>query len=448
MARTSRIATPLPILSRRRGFARWKCPFPARLVTLDNGVRVVFVPDGRSRMVTVNAIVGTGSCNEPEQLQGISHFLEHSLFLGTRQRPTSHHIESEAETLGGGTNGETEYETTRFEIGIPAEFGALAMEMVFDLMFGSTFAPTALRRERAVVLQEIMADKDVPDTMVRERLYSELFRGTPLARQILGTEASVNAIRRRNLMHYRDTRYLASSIVLAVSGRISRNVLPMVRATFGRLPARRPPSQPVITLGRPGGVVCVENSRFEQLHCQIGFRSYPRRHPKGPARSLLEAIIGDGCASRFYTELRKLGVYEAGAFSAEFRHTGLLVAHAAIKRVKPHAAIGALIRIMSSIAEHGPTEDELLRAKGFLRGGFISAHEDPSFIAWDGADDVLASGSLRSPEDRLDTLLSVTKDDVRNVAQELFRCDNMAAVVLGPIKSETSLRRLFDNAFS
>ncbi len=347
-----------------------------RVSTLANGMRVATDPMDHVETVSVGVWVEAGSRFEAATVNGISHFLEHMVFKGTRRRD-ARAIAEEIETVGGHLNAHTSREYTAFYAKVLKDNVGLAIDIIADILQNATLDADELSRERTVVIQEIMQAQDTPDDIIFDRFQECAFPGQALGRSVLGSPELIGEMTRDVLVRYRTQHYGAPRMILAAAGRIDHDALvEMATAAFAQMPdcvadAREP--------AHYRGGDWREERDLEQTHLVFGFEGLGFRDPDFYGMSVLSTLLGGGMSSRLFQEAReKRGlVYSIYSFPASYTDIGLFGIYAGTGETEAEELVPLLCTEMRSVAAKIGAE-ELDRARTQLKAGLLMSLESTS----------------------------------------------------------------------
>ncbi len=411
---------------------------PHERTVLGNGLRLLTTPLPHTHSVSISFYVGAGSRYERLEEAGISHFVEHMLFKGTAKRPTAREIAEAIDSVGGILNGGTDREYTVYYIKVARPHAGLALDLLSDLVRNPLMDAAELEKERRVVLEELAMVEDSPAQLADLLLDSILWPDNPLGRDVGGTPQSVAAITRERMLGYLRQQYVPNNLVISIAGAVSHEeVLAPVEAALGDWPAGQPASwQPVASLGSQRWAV--RHKQTEQAHLSLAAPALPLSHPDRYALSFLSVILGEGMSSRLFMELReKRGlVYDVHTYVSQFLDTGAFNIYTG---VDPQKAVEALRVIMAEVARlhaHGPSEEELEKARELSKGRLLLRMEDTRNVSgWTGGQELLL-GTVRSVEEAVSEMEAVTIDDLRRLAREILDPARFYLAVVGPYKSD------------
>lgn len=411
---------------------------------LENGLRIITSTMPHTRSVAISVFVGAGSRYETDELAGVSHFLEHLLFKGTTLRPTPRDIAEAIEGVGGVINGATDKELTMYWVKVPIQHFALAMDVLFDALLHSRLDAEDVEKERAVISEEIAMIEDNPSDLVGVLIDEVLWPNHPLGREIAGTRESVSWLTQEQLRAYLQRQYVPANCVLAVAGNISHQ---QVVDTTRRLTAAWPSAEPATWLPARNGQtqprLSLRSKRTEQGQLSLAVPAYPADHPDRYALDILNTILGEGMSSRLFLEIReRLGLaYDVQSYVNYLQDAGALVIAAGVdpKRIGPaiEASLAELARL-----KDGVPESELVKAREFMKGRLLLRMEDTRAVAsWLGGQELLHREIL-TPDEVIARLDAVAQDDLRRVANDLFRTEKLNLAVVGPYRGEGRFQRL------
>ncbi|MDQ6877849.1 MAG: insulinase family protein [Candidatus Dormibacteraeota bacterium] len=409
---------------------------------LSGGARLVMAPMPERLSASLVFMFGGGSRLEDERLAGVSHFIEHLFFKGTRRRPTSKEIADAIEGVGGFINASTDKELTAYWTRVPAEHLLLGLDVLSDIVSNSKLAPEDVERERMVILEELKMYQDQPQDYALNLLEEIMWPGHPLGRDIAGTEQSVARLTRDDILEYANAHYRLPNLVIGVAGAIDESELPAEVTSHLRLPSE--PNglvTPEVPEPLMGPHLKLMRKRTEQAHICLGVRAFSYLHPDRYALDLLNTVLGEGMSSRLFLNIReRLGLaYDVHSFTQKHRDTGHLGVYLGVDPKKALEAIAAVLAEMSQLCERDLSDEELQRAKEFTKGRMRLDLETTNGVAFWLTYQELLLGEIRSIEDELTFVDAVTASDVRRVANMVLRSPIQMAVI-GPFTRESGFR--------
>jgi predicted Zn-dependent peptidase len=413
-----------------------------------SGLRIVTEEVPSVRSAAVGIWVNVGSRDEAPATAGASHFLEHLLFKGTTSR-TALEISSSIESVGGEMNAFTSKEYTCFYARVIDTDLPMAIDVVSDLITSSIVTALDVDAERKVVLEEIAMRDDDPSDLVHD-LFSDTYYGdTQIGRPILGTIESINNMSRNTVFNYYKKKYKPSDLVVAVAGNIKhKRVVAMVEEALSRDNfldlAGTPNIRPNTSIKRgPQQPVGLMYRKTEQAHMLYGMEGVPRADNRRFAMGVLSAALGGGMSSRLFQEIReKRGLaYSVYAYSQQFAGTGTIGFYAGCNPTKAIEVVEIIREILSDVADHGMSHEEIERAKGAVRGSLVLSQEDSgSRMSRIGKNEIVY-GQVMDFDDILKAISRVSAEDIRQIAGEYLSKTPTLAIV-GPFKNPAKFEKV------
>jgi predicted Zn-dependent peptidase len=418
-----------------------------RRTVLPNGMRILTEAVPAMRSVSFGIWVAVGSRDESPHLSGVSHFLEHLLFKGTRRR-TALEISAAIEAVGGETNAFTTKEYTCYYARMLDEDLPLAIDVICDLVADSVMAEADVETERGVILEEIAMHDDEPDEEVHDVFSSALFGEHPLARMISGTVETISPMTRRQIQTYYQRRYQPPSIVVAAAGNLDHaHVVRLVKEAFARsdrlggsieADGRRVVGPGAGGVPRPRtGAVQVRGKDTEQAHLVLGGPSLSREDDRRFALGVLNNVVGGGMSSRLFQEIReKRGLaYSIYSYVTQYADSGVFGVYAGCAPGKVDEVLSLTREELSRVAAEGLRDEEVARGKGMLKGSIVLGLEDTgSRMSRLGKGELLYQEML-GVDDILARIDAVTPDEVRQIAAEVLSGPTSLAVI-GPFTED------------
>jgi len=422
-----------------------------RRSVLPSGLRVVSEHMPGVRSVALGAWVGVGSVDEPASLAGATHYLEHVLFKGTTTR-SALDISAEIDSVGGELNAFTGKEFTCYYSRVLDDDLPLAVDVLGDILCNALLTSADIEAERDVIGEELAMATDDPADLVHELFAELMFDVHPLARPILGSAESVQSLSRRQIRGWFGRRYQLPSMVVSAAGNVEHDKLVrLVRKAFApRLvdAPKAPPAPPRRqSTGRnrwepgiDGARIRLVNRHTEQAHVVLGMSSLTRDDPDRMALSVVNTALGGGMSSRLFNDIReKRGLaYSVFSCTSAFADAGTFAVYAGCLPAKTREVLDRMSAAVREIAADGITGDELIRAKGALRGSLVLGLEDPSSRMTRLGKSELVYPEFRSTDDLLAMIDAVTLDHANAVAARVLSDEQRIAVV-GPFRSARKL---------
>jgi len=409
-----------------------------RKSVLTNGLRVVSEELPHFHSVAVGVWLNMGSRDETREENGLSHFLEHMAFKGTPRR-TALEIAREIDQIGGSCNAFTCKEQTCFHGRVLAEHLDRLVDLMGDLFLNPLYSSQDLERERQVILEEICAQDDNPEDQVQIAFSRHFWGDTPLGRPILGEAGHIAGVNREDLLAYRQTSYRPEETVVAAAGRVRHQDLEnLVGRHFQDFANGRSPRDRLAASYHPG--VSAVPRDLEQVYLCLGVRGLAASDSRRFPATMLQLILGGNMSSRLFQVIREqLGLaYSIFSFLSFFGDTGLLGISAGVSPMKLEALLAAISPELKRLKDQAVPAAELQAAREYLRGSIYLSAEDVDHMMMRLAKNEIHFGHYIPLEDIVAGLMKVTTAEIQELARELFRPENWAATLMGPVAADFS----------
>ncbi|QPA32099.1 M16 family metallopeptidase [Thermaerobacillus caldiproteolyticus] len=396
--------------------------------TCRNGVRIVLEQIPTVRSVAIGVWIGTGSRNESEQNNGISHFLEHMFFKGTKTR-TAREIAEAFDSIGGQVNAFTSKEYTCYYAKVLDEHAEFALEMLADMFFHSTFVDEELQKEKNVVLEEIKMYEDTPDDIVHDLLSKACYANHPLGYPILGTEETLRTFTGESLRRYMADYYTPDRVVISVAGNVKESFINQIEKYFGSFTAKQQTRQEQAPIFQPQKLARQKDT--EQAHLCIGFNGLPVGHPDIYSLIILNNILGGSMSSRLFQEVREQRglAYSVFSYHSSYQDGGLLAIYGGTGNNQLDLLFETIQETIRKLKEDGITEKELQNSKEQMKGSLmLSLESTNSRMSRNGKNELLL-GRHRSLDEIIEEINNVTKEKVNELAQQIFSEDYALALI-------------------
>ncbi len=405
---------------------------------LPNGMRILTEHMPQIRSASLGFWVGVGSRDEPLEISGISHFLEHLLFKGTARR-SAREIAEAFDSLGGELNAFSAKEYTCYYAKVLDDYLEPAIEIMSDMIRNSLFRPADIDAERKVILEEISMHEDSPDDLIHDLFASTLWEAHPLGQGVLGHANIIKALAQGDLMGYFGRHYSPANMVLAVAGSVDHDKLvAMVQKHFGddEWGAKQERHQ-VLPEVHPQAAVYKRTT--EQAHLVLGTLGLPRRHPDRFALAVLDNILGGGMSSRLFQKIReeKALAYSVFSYHSMFIETGLVAVYAGTNPENVDNVISLVGQEIEQILKSGITAEELARSKGHIKGNLVLGLEDSGGRMTRIGKSELVQGEILSIDELIERIDDVSRKKVKELAEEIFGKNPLVLTVIGPFDKES-----------
>lgn len=411
---------------------------------LPNGLRLVLVPMKDHPTVTVMVLVEAGSKYEEKRLNGVSHFLEHLCFKGTVKRPKPIDIVKELDGIGAQYNAFTGQELTGYFAKSDPRHFAKILDVVSDIYLHSTFPEGEMEKEKGVIVEEIKMYRDLPPRRIHDVLFSLLYDDQPAGWDVAGTEETVKAMRRADVVSYRGKHYVPKATAVIVAGGFDpAEAKEAVAEAFKRMPDGRKSLKVKTRDAQRAPAVAIEAKQTDQVHLAFGLRTRDLYHKDIPALKVATAGLGGGMSSRLFQKLRdELGIcYYVGASHEAFSDHGLLEVTAGVPLARLPEALTAILAEVRTVRDRPMGDAELHRVKEHLIGSLYLELESSDAVAnFFGAQEIMHR-PLKSPEETAAEIKRVSAADVRRVGRACFTPSRLNLALIGPA-SESVVRPL------
>lgn len=409
-------------------------------ITLRNGVRVVAERIDHVRSAAIGVWIGNGSRFENAEQNGISHFIEHMIFKGTEKR-TARHIASMMDAMGGQSNAFTTKDCTCYYMKVLDTHLHTAAELLADMFLCSSFADEDIELERGVVLEEIDMYEDTPEDVATEKLFEACYEGTALGRPILGTEETLARMDSKALHDYVRKNYHPEDTVVALSGSFSDADLDYICELFGEMQGSgRNQIEPAHYQPR----VVIRSKEIEQNHLCLGFPGLPLLDDKRYAYQLMNAIIGGGMSSRLFQTVRERNgmCYSIYSFPSSHVDTGMFSIYVGLGQEDEAKAAKLICNVLRDFCAEGPTREELSRCREQLKSNLLMGLESTNARMHHLGRYELFTDHIISSDELVAAYDAVTADQVRALANEVFRFDQASICAVGNTGDEEYYRSL------
>ncbi len=409
------------------------------LFAYPNGLRLITVPMENTKSVMVLILVATGSRYETPKNNGISHFLEHLMFKGTAKRPGTLDISYELDSIGADYNAFTSKEYTGYYVKCASDKINTALDVISDIFQNSKFDAQEMDKERGTIKEEINMYFDTPARHVTE-LFDELIYGDhPLGWNVAGKKEIIDAMRRDDIVEYFNAHYFAKSTLVCIAGNITPELAEEKVASYFNNIREAEVIKPVPALeGQNEPRLKIFNKKTDQTHINLGFLAYSRFHPKLEALEAMSFILGSGMSSRLFVEVRqKLGLaYRIGSGTISYNETGDLSTFAGLNNDNLLDALKIILREHKKLVQEPVSEKELKRTKDYAKGRLaIGLETSDAYASFYGEQELLENRML-TPEERLEKVMAVTREDIQEVAKDILKPEKLNLAIVGPFKED------------
>lgn len=413
---------------------------------LRSGLRVIAVPMKNTSTVTLLVLVGTGSRYETRDLNGISHFLEHMFFKGTKHYPDAGELNKRMDAIGAVHNAFTSREETGYWVKVHAKHFVTALTFVADILQNSLIKKEEVEKERGVILEEMKMFWDTPRSYIWYVFERLLYGDQSAGWDTIGTTESLHGLKRNNLVQYWEHQYVARNTVVIVAGNINvTTVFRSVDDVFSQVRKGTFKKELELKKSKKGPIVYVHEKKTDQTHLVLGARGFSLSHRDRLVAEVLATVLGGYMSSRLFMEIRERRglAYTVAASHQAYRQDGYFAVYAGI----PHSSLSSVPSIITRefkrITNAGIRREELERAKENIRGHLAIALESTDEVAQYFGMQELLLGKVVAPAKVMERIDRIREDDIRRVARKIFYPENYYLALIGPgLPSDASLQKL------
>jgi len=403
-----------------------------RRTVLPSGLIVLTERMDHLRSVAMGVWIKSGSRCETPEMNGISHFVEHMLFKGTKSR-SAQRIAREMDSIGGNLDAFTSKETICFNVKSLADHVPIALDILTDMVLHPTFAPPDIERERGVILEEIKIDEDNPDVLVHELFTQSFWKGHPLGKPILGTTETVGRLGQDQLFAYHGDRFHGGNMVFSAAGNLDHDLFTAaVAEKFSALDGGNAPNE--LSAPDPTARILLRNKKgLEQVQICLGVPAPPITDENRYATLILNTVLGGGMSSRLFQTIREERGLAYSVYSdlAPYRDTGNLCVYAGTSAGKALEVIDLILTEFRNLKETPISNEELTRAKDQLKGNILLGLESSNSRMANLARQEMYFHQFFSAEEVIARIDEVDAGQVQAMAQRLFNPESIAVTLLG-----------------
>ncbi len=405
------------------------------LTRLERGLRLLATPMPNTEAVTVLVLVGAGSRYEWREINGLAHFTEHMFFKGAKRYPTTKDVAEAIDSVGGEFNAFTSKEYAGYYVRVASPRLELGLDVISDMLLNPTFAEEEIERERGVILEEYNMYMDTPASQVGFDFERHLFGDQPLGWEEIGTLEAIKSVQRPEFMDYHEKLYTPDNTVISIAGSFDQKALPkQVSAYFAFPEATKVHSGLPFEEPKDGDPVFVRQRQTEQAHLAIGVTAYPQEHDDYYAARLAGIILGGNMSSRMFLSVRERQglAYYVSSSSFGYTDAGALVTRAGVDINRVDQSVAAVCEEYRRLMGEGLEEAELVKGKDFFKGRLTLQLENSMRVASLLGVSELLYNKVRTPQEIIEKVDRVTRDDIVRVTSELLSPERLKLAVIGP----------------
>ncbi|MEK7522143.1 MAG: pitrilysin family protein [Patescibacteria group bacterium] len=410
--------------------------------TLKNGLRVIFIDTKTFPTLTTLLLVGAGSRYENKKNNGIAHFLEHMFYKGSKKYPNPKIISQIIEGMGGHWNAFTSKDYTGYYIKAATDHFPKIIDILSDILLNSLFEKSEIEKEKGVIVEEINMYEDTPQRRIGEIFEGLIYKDSPLGFDIAGNKETVTSFNRNTFVDYMKSLYHPNNAILVVAGGLSsqKDYLQIIENKFGSWKSGEKSTFEKITKSQTKPQILVHHKKTEQAHFCLGFPTFGINDKRRRILSVLITILGGGASSKLFQEVReKKGLcYYISTGAEQYLETGSVVTQAGIAKdvEKVKIAVAATLAEHENMGKGLFSDEDINRAKEMLKGRLLLSMEDSFNIAHFFGNKKLLENKLETPEEIIEKVLSVTKQEVIELAKEIFVKNKLNFAIIGPFEKK------------
>jgi len=398
-----------------------------------------------TRTVTVLAMVGTGSKYETKETSGLSHFLEHAFFKGTKKRPTTLKIAEELDKVGGIFNAFTGKESTGYWAKVDSKHLDLALDWVSDIFLNSKIEEKEIKKEKGVIIEEMNLYLDTPTAYISDLWEKLLYGNQPAGWLIIGNKDNILRFKRKDFLDYLNNHYSTKNTIVCVAGDIESELAEQkIRRFFKKIKTNAPKSKLKVIEEQKKPQSLIHFKKTDQTHVFLGVRGYDAFHSQKFPQAILATILGGFMSSRLFISVReKRGLaYHVKTFSENATDTGYLATSAGVDHRNVEKTIKLILKEYKMLKNKKIDQPELQKAKDNLRGILNLSLEASDAQASFYTDQELLIGKILSPEEIFKKIDAITAEDIQKLAKDIFRPEKLNLALIGPFKNKEKFDKL------
>jgi len=412
---------------------------------LKNGLRIMVVPIKGAPSVTVMSLIEAGSKYENKQNNGISHFLEHMCFKGTKKRTSAGDIAREFDAMGAQNNAFTGPEVTGYWGKAHKKHTEDMLEIIADMYLNPTFPEKDLEIEKGVIVEEINMYEDLPQILVGEVFDELLYGDQPAGWSVAGTKQNVRSFNRSDFVNYRKNHYVASATTIVVAGDVeAQDIFKKVEKYFAEISTNKKSPKKKVVEKQTGPRVKLKFKETDQTHLVLGFRAFDIYNEKNRKLKLLSTVLGNGMSSRLFQKMRdKLGIcYYVRSQVDNLTDHGYLSVSAGVDSSRVEEGIKGILEELKKIRDEKIPEDELRKAKDLAIGRLYLGLESSDDMAQFYGRQEIFHKKIKTPKDIEKEIEKVTASDIQKVAREIITNKGLNLAIVGKYKDTERFKKI------
>ena len=395
---------------------------------LSNGLTVVLVPDKKLLTVLVDMFVKVGSQYEPDNIAGISHFLEHMSFKGTTTHPTNLELIMPLDSVGSSYNAGTGFDMTDYYVMCGHQFIDRAVNFISDIFQNSIFPEVEFEREKGVVLEEIRMYEDMPQSKVEELFFELMYGKQGAGRSIAGSEKTVKGTTRKNMLDYYHKYYGTKNAYLFIGGNFDKKeAKKLISKYFKKAKPGKSFSYPKTRINQKSPRILMFKKDTKETHFILGFHGFPLFNEKNYTLNIIDELLSGGFASRLWQLVREKlgGAYYINSSIESFLDRGIFIVRGGIYSSRAEIILSEIVKEVKSLKEKLISKEELEKVKNYIIGKLFMKMDQPYNLKDYLILPTLYNKPVKTPKQELEKILKITPEDVRKMACKIFTKKNI-----------------------
>ena len=406
----------------------------------DNGLKVVIKRIPTLFSVSIGVMVNTGSVNETKENNGISHFIEHMMFKGTKKR-TAFDVSNDVDKMGAQINAYTSKENTCYYVKTMTSHLEDSIEILSDIFFNSTFLEKEIEREKGVVIEEINMSKDSPEDTCYDLLAKSYFGDNGYGKTILGPIENVKRFTQDDIKTYISEYYTPDNVVISVAGNVNiKETLELIEKYFVNNFANKTKGATYSYQEVDKGYI-VTKKDIEQTHIGLCLKGYKATDKKAYALNIANIIFGGGMSSRLFQKIREeMGLcYSIYSYMSQYKDNGVLEIYSAVNPKSYQTALLEIVKLIKDFGNNGVSIEEFNRGKEQVKSSLIMSQESTSSQMFSLGRYLIYHDKKLDFKKRIKEIDEITIEDVNKIVKEVFVTDNLSIALLGPSVKKTKI---------
>ncbi|MFH1427269.1 MAG: pitrilysin family protein [Patescibacteria group bacterium] len=415
-----------------------------KLKLLRNGIKLITIPMRGTKTATILLMVRTGSKYENKKNNGISHFLEHMFFKGTKKRPNTLALAGELDSVGGEYNAFTGKEYTGYFVKVDCSKIKLAADIVSDMLLNSKFEQKEIDRERGVIVEEINMYHDNPLMYIEDIFENCLYGNTPAGWDTIGRADNILKFKRADFLKYFNSQYGAQNTIICLAGNIKNGTEKIISQYFNKLAKSKIKDKIAVKEKQIKPKIKIHYKKTDQASLSLGVRTFPHNDPDEVILKIIAIILGGSMSSRLFIKLReRYGLAYYVKTQAEFyTDSGYLTTQVGVPINKIEQAIKIILSEYSNMSKIKIKDSELLKNIELIKGRLsLQLEPSDSIASWYGRQLILKEKIL-TPEEFYKKISKIKAEDIRRVANRVFVNKGLNLAVIGPFRDKSRFERI------